>query len=49
MLLNAKRYFSEEINKILCTYELKAFSEQLILLKVDDGGNTPMEKFAGTT
>ena len=30
-------------------YELKDLSEQFNVLKVDDDGITPMEKFAGTT
>ena len=34
---------------MLWTYALKAFSEQLNVLKVDDDGITPMEKFSGTT
>ena len=34
---------------MLWTYALKAFSEQLNILKVDYDGITPMEKFAGTT
>ena len=34
---------------MLCPYELKAFSEQLNLIKVDDYGINPMEKFAGKT
>ena len=34
---------------MLWTYALKEFSEQLNLLKGDDDGINPMEKFAGTT
>ena len=33
---------------MLCTYALKAFSEHLDALKVDDDYITPMEKFSGT-
>ena len=48
MLLHAKIYCSEAITTILCTYVLKAFEEQLNVLKLDDYGITFMEKFAGT-
>ena len=34
---------------MLWPYALKAFAEQLNILKVDDNGITPMEKFEGTT
>ena len=34
---------------MLWTYALKAFLEQLNVLKVDDYYITPVEKFAGTT
>ena len=33
---------------MLCTYELKYFSEQLNELKVNDNGINPMYKFLGT-
>ena len=49
MLLHAKRYFLEAITTILWTHSLKAFIEQLNVIKVDDDGITPMEKFAVTT
>ena len=49
MLLHAKIYCPEAITKMLCPYALKAFAEQLNVLKVDDDGITPMEKFSGTT
>ena len=34
---------------MLWPYALKDFSEQWNVLKVDDDGITPMEKFSGTT
>ena len=34
---------------MLWPYKLKDFSEQLNVLKVDNNGITPMEKFSGTT
>ena len=34
---------------MLCTYELKAFAEKLNVIKVDNYGITPMEKFVDTT
>ena len=34
---------------MLWTYELKDFTERLNVLKVDDDGITPMEKFSSTT
>ena len=46
-LVHAKVYCPEEITTILCTYVPKNFSETLNEVKVDDNGNTPMEKFAG--
>ena len=49
MLLHAKIYWPEAINTKLWAYELKEFTEQLNVLKADDDGITPMEKFAGTT
>ena len=48
-LPHAKRYWPEAIGKMLWPYALKAFSEQINVLKVDDDVITPMEKFAGTT
>ena len=33
---------------MLLPYALKNFSEELNILKVDDNGITPMEKFSGT-
>ena len=49
MLLHANIYFLEAITTMLWPYELKAFSEQLNKVKVDDYGITPMKKFAGKT
>ena len=49
MLLNAKTYCPEAITTILWPYELKAFGEQLNVLKLDDNGITPMENFSVTT
>ena len=49
MLLHAKIYWPEAITTMLCPYELKAFACQLNILKVDDDGIIPMEKFSGTT
>ena len=34
---------------MLCTYALKSYAEQLNLLKLNDYGITPIEKFASTT
>ena len=34
---------------MVCTHALKAFSEQLNVIKVDDDGITPMENFVGKT
>ena len=34
---------------MVCPYVLKAFAEQLNVLKVETYGNTSMEKFTGTT
>ena len=34
---------------MLWTYALKAFAEQLNVLKVNDYGISPMEKFTGTS
>ena len=34
---------------MLWTYALKSFAEQLNVLKVDDYGINPMDKFVGTT
>ena len=49
MLPHVKIYFPEAITTMLWAYALKDFSEKLNVLKVDDDGITPMEKFAGTT
>ena len=49
MLLNARRYWTESITTMLWTYSLKAFTEKINVLKVDDGGITLMEKFSETT
>ena len=49
MLLHAKIYWPEEINKILWPYSLKDFAEKLNVPYVDYDGINPMEKFAGTT
>ena len=49
MLLHTKGYWPEEITTMLWTFELKAFTEQLNLLNVDDDGIYPMESFSGTT
>ena len=49
LLLQAKRYCTEEINTILWPYELKAFAEQLNELKLVGDGINPMDKFSGTT
>ena len=48
MLLHKKIYFTEAITTMLWPYEMKNFSEQLNVLKVNDDGITPMENFAGT-
>ena len=48
LLLHTKIYFPEEITTILWPSELKAFSEQLNVLKVENDRITTMEKFAGT-
>ena len=47
-LLHAKIYWPEAITKILRPYSLKAFAEKFNVLKVDDYGISPMEKFSGT-
>ena len=39
----------ESMTKMLWTYALKAFVEKLNILKVDNYGITPMNKFSGTT
>ena len=44
-ILHAKRYFPEAITTMLWTYALKAFEEQLNVLKVDYDGITPMQNF----
>ena len=49
LLLHAKIYRPEAITTMLWSYELKAFIKYLNVLKVDDDGMTPMNKFAGTT
>ena len=49
MLLHAKRYWPDAINKMLWSYALKAFAEHLNEFKVVGYGITPMEKFVGTT
>ena len=49
MILHAKMYWPEKITTMLCNYVLKFFVEQLNVLKVDDDGITPMERFSGTT
>ena len=49
MLLRTKRYWTEALTATLWTYELKAITEQLHALKVNDHGITPMEHFSGTT
>ena len=49
MLLHEKLYWTYTITTILFTYALKAFSEQLNVINVDDDGITPMENFECTT
>ena len=48
-LLYAKIYWPESITTMLCPSTLKAFSEKLNELNMDNGGIAPMEKFPGTT
>ena len=49
LIRHEKRYWPEEISKKLWTYELNYFAEQSNVIKVDDDGINPMEKFVGTT
>ena len=49
LILHEKIYSPEAITKMLWTHSLKCFVEKLNVLKVDDNGINPMEKFAGTT
>ena len=42
-------YWTEEITTMLRLYALKDFSEKNHVLKVDDCGITPIEKFSRTT
>ena len=49
MLLNEQIYWTDAITKILCTYKLKDFTEQLNELNMDYYGNTTMGSFSGTT
>ena len=49
MRLHAKIYGPESMPTMFCPHELKAFAEQLNVLKVDDDGFIPTENFAGTT
>ena len=48
LLLHENIYCPEAITTILWPYALKEFSEQLNVIKVDNDGITPMEKFEGT-
>ena len=48
MLLHANIYWPKEIPTLLCPYTLKYFADQLNVIKVDNDGLTPMEKFEGT-
>ena len=49
MLLHANLYWKEEIATMVWPYVLNFFSKQLNVLKVDDYGIIPMEKFELTT
>ena len=47
--LHAKIYGPESMTTMFWPYELKAFAEQLNVLKVEDDGFIPMQNFSGTT
>ena len=49
LFLHTKRYWPEAITAMLLPYALKAFSEKLNVIKVDDYGMATMDNFAGTT
>ena len=49
MIINVKIFCPEAITIMLWHYALKAFAEQLNVLKVDYDVITPIEKFIGTT
>ena len=48
-IIHKDRYCAEAITTMLWPYLPKGFTEQLNVLKVDNYGITPMEKFSGTT